>query len=154
MDKPRFVYVTYIRSTPERVWQALTDGAMTSQYWFGHRIEGDWRPGGAIRFYDASGTLVHDDTVLACDPPSLLSYSWRPLQKAFEGEPESKVTFTLEPAGDQVKLSMIHENLEPDGKMFRAISNGWPAVLSSLKTLLETGAALQRPTNLHPPQQD
>jgi uncharacterized protein YndB with AHSA1/START domain len=144
MDKPSFVYVTYIRSTREKVFAALTDGAATREYWFGYRIESDWKVGGPVRFYNPEGELAHDDTVLACDPPSTLSYGWKPLMKGFEGETESRVTFTLEQAGDQVKLTMVHDEMMPGGKMLGAVSGGWPMVLASLKSLLETGNALRR----------
>ncbi|MDB5392941.1 MAG: ATPase [Rhodospirillales bacterium] len=146
-DKPSFVYVTYIKSTRERVWQALTDNAMIPDYWFGHRIESDWKVGAPLKFYDGD-QLVHDDRVLAYNPPSVLSYSWRPLRKGFEGEAESRVTFTLEETGAHVKLTMVHDQMQPGGKMLGAVSGGWPAVLSSLKSLLETGAALD---GLRPP---
>jgi uncharacterized protein YndB with AHSA1/START domain len=79
-DKPSFVDVTYIKSTREHVFEALTDGAITSKYWFGHRIEGEWRVGGPLKF-DHEDKLVHDDKVLAYDPPNLLSYSWPPCQR-------------------------------------------------------------------------
>ena len=144
MDKPSFVYVTYIRSTREKVFAALTDGAATREYWFGHRIESDWKVGGPLRLYNSADELVHDDKVLTYDPPSSLSYSWKPLIKGFEGESESRVTFTLEQAGDQVKLTMVHDNMMPGGKMLDAVSGGWPMVLASLKSLLETGNALRR----------
>jgi len=147
-DRPKFVYVTYIRSTREKVFQALTDGDATRAYWFGYRIESDWKVGGPLRFYNPDGQLVHDDTVLACDPPSTLSYGWKPLQKGFEGETESRVTFTLEQTGDQVKLTMVHDEMMPGGKMLDAVSGGWPAVIASLKSLLETGTAL----NMSPPR--
>jgi uncharacterized protein YndB with AHSA1/START domain len=140
-DKPRFVYVTYIKSTRERVWQALTDSAMVPEYWFGHRIESDWKVGGLIKFYDGD-QLVHDDALLKCEPPSELSYSWRPLHKGFESETASRVTFTLEEAGAHVKLTLVHDEFMPGGKMLDAVSTGWPVVLSGLKSLLETGKAL------------
>ena len=149
MDKPKFVYVTYIRSTREKVWHALTDGATTRAYWFGYRIESDWKIGDPLRFYNPEGQLAHDDTVLACDPPSILSYGWKPLMKGFEEETESRVTFTLEQVGDQVKLTMVHDEMMPGGKMLDAVSVGWPGVISSLKSLLETGKALDRPTPRH-----
>ena len=147
-DRTRFVYVTYIRSTRERVWQALTDNAVIPEYWFGHRIESEWSVGGPLKFYDGD-TLVHDDRVLKCEPPALLSYSWRPLHRGFENEAESSVTFTLEEVGPQVKLTLIHDELQPGGKMLGAISGGWPAVLSGLKTLLETGTRLE---GMRPPR--
>ena len=145
MDKPNFVYVTYIRSTREKVWRALTDGAVTPEYWFGHRIESDWAVGGALRFYDDTGKLVHDDIVLAFDPPGLLSYSWHPLRHGFDKESPSRVTFTLEQAGPQVKLTMTHDQFPPDSVVLQAVAKGWPGVLSSLKSLLETGEGLPRP---------
>ena len=142
MDKPTFVYVTYIRSTREKVWEALTDGAITQRYWFGHRIEGEWKVGGALKFYDGSGKLVHDDKVLAYDPPTTLSYSWRSIRPEHADFGTSRVTFTLEQAGDRVKLTMLHDEFPLDRKMLNAVSGGWPAVLSSLKSLLETGTPL------------
>jgi uncharacterized protein YndB with AHSA1/START domain len=151
MDKPSFVYVTYINSTRERVWQALTDGALTSQYWFGHRIESDWTVGAPLKFYE-DGRQVHDDRILTCEPPALLSYTWHSLLKDFENEPVSRVTFTLEEAGDQVKLTMVHDEFGDGGKMLRAVSQGWPAVLSSLKSLLETGSPLKIPRPRRPPE--
>jgi uncharacterized protein YndB with AHSA1/START domain len=147
MDKPSFVYVTYIRSTREKVFAALTDGAATREYWFSHRIESDWKVGGPLRFYNSVDELVHDDTVLAYDPPSTLSYGWKPLMKGFEDETESRVTFTLEQVGEHVKLTMLHDQMMPGGKMLGAVSVGWPGVIASLKSLLETGKAL----NLRPP---
>ena len=141
MDNPSFVYVIYIRSTRERVWQALTEGAITREYWSGHRIESDWKVGGPLRFYDGD-QLVHDDTVLKYDPPALLSYSWFTLRPGFENEGRSQVTFTLEEVGAQVRLTLVHDEFQPGGKMLAAVSGGWPAVLSSLKSLLETGKAL------------
>jgi uncharacterized protein YndB with AHSA1/START domain len=148
MDRPKYVYVTYIRSTREKVFQALTDGAITREYWFGHRIESDWKVGGPLRFYNGADALVHDDTVLAYDPPSTLSYGWKPLMKGFEEETESRVTFTLEQVGEHVKLTMVHD--EMSDKMRNAVSAGWPGVIASLKSLLETGQAL----DLKPPRHD
>jgi len=143
MDKPSFVYVTYIKSTRERVWQALTDGAVTQAYWFGYRIESDWKVGGPLRFYDPSGKLAHDDRVLEAEPPARLAYSWRPLMKGFDKEPASRLTMTLEEVGALVKLTVEHDEFEPGSAVLPAVSRGWPAVLSSLKSLLETGEALK-----------
>jgi uncharacterized protein YndB with AHSA1/START domain len=144
-DRPSFVYVTYIRSTREKVFAALTDGDATRAFWFGYRIESDWKVGGPLRFYNPEDQLAHDDTLLTYDPPSTLAYSWKPLMKGYEDETESRVTFTLEQTGDQVKLTMVHDEMMPGGKMLNAVSTGWPAVIASLKSLLETGAALDRP---------
>ena len=143
MDKPKFVYVTYIRSTREKVFQALTDGDATRAYWFGYRIESDWKVGGPLRFYNPEGQLVHDDKLLACDPPATLSYGWKPLQKGFEGETESRVTFTLEQLKGQTRLTVTHDEFDDGSEIFGMISKGWPAVLSSMKSFLETGKGLE-----------
>src|ERR1700760_2063530 len=150
MDKPKFVYVTYIRSTREKGFQALTDGETHRAFWFGYRIESNWTVDGPLRFYNPEGQLAHDDRVLAYDPPSTLAYSWKPLHKGFEGETESRVTFTLEQAGDQVKLTMVHDQMMQGGKMLDAVSGGWPAVTASLKSLMETGTAL----TMQPPKRE
>jgi uncharacterized protein YndB with AHSA1/START domain len=146
-NRPKFVYVTYIKSTREKVFQALTDGDISEKYWFGNRVESDWKVGGNVKFYD-DGKLVHDDPLLAYDPPSLLSYSWRPLHKRFEDETPSRVTCTLEEIDGYVKLTLVHEDFMPGGKMMDAVSQGWPVVLSNLKTLMETGEVL---AGLRPP---
>jgi uncharacterized protein YndB with AHSA1/START domain len=145
--KPKFVYVTYIKSTRKDVFQALTDGDICEKFWFGHRVEIDRKVGGSIKFYD-NGKLVHDDKLLAYDPPSLLAYSWQPLNKGFDDETPSRVTCTLEDAGGYVKLTLVHDDFMPGGKMMDAVSQGWPVVLSGLKTLMETGEA---PDGLRPP---
>ena len=148
MDKPAFVYVTFIKSTRERVFQALTDGAIIPEYWFGFRLESDWKVGGPLRFYSPDGKLAHDDRVLRYEPHSVISYSWHPLMHGFDKEAESRVTFTLEDADGGVKLTLTHDQSPDESIVLPAVSNGWPAVLSNLKTLLETGETLGiRPPN-------
>jgi uncharacterized protein YndB with AHSA1/START domain len=139
MSEPKFVYVTYIATTPERLWQALTDGAFTHQYWFGLTIESDWAPGSRVVFRD--GGDVHDyGEVLVCEPCRRLSYSWHvEFDEVFRNEKPSRVTFELEAMGTEVKLTVTHDEFEPGSKVRVAVSNGWPLVLASLKSLLETG---------------
>ena len=141
-DKPKFVYVTYIASTPEKVWEALTDPAMTEQYWFGYRVAADGKVGGHMTARNPAGKEVHRDVILESDPPRRLSYAWRSLYDEFKHERPSRVTFDLTPFKDQVRLTIVHDDFDPGSKMFDSISKGWPAVLSSMKSLLETGRAL------------
>jgi uncharacterized protein YndB with AHSA1/START domain len=140
MSEPKFVYVTYIATTPEKLWQALTDGAFTRQFWFGTSVESDWSRGSRVIF--RSGGEVHDTgEVLDCVPYRRLSYSWKvEFHEVFRREKPSRVTFELEPTGGpEVKLTVTHDEFEPGSKVHAAVSNGWPMILSSLKSLLETG---------------
>ena len=153
MDKPKFVYVTYIATTPEKLWTALTGGEFTRQYWGGRRIESDWKPGSPVKLPREDGTNDWRGEVLQADPPKLLSYTFEPLpnknRRNLEGrhvdvppERPSRVTFEIVPIMGQVKLTLIHDDFEPDSKILPEISQGWPAILSSLKSLLEGDKAL------------
>jgi len=139
MSEPNFVYVIYIATTPEKLWQALTDGAFTRQYWFGHIIESDWKLGSRVYFRD--GDDRHDyGEVLEYEPCRRLAYGWHAASyEVFRHEKPSRVMFELEPMGGEVKLTVTHDEFEPGSKMRIAVSNGWPLVLSSLKSLLEIG---------------
>ena len=129
----KFVYVTYIAATPEKIFEALTHGAITSQYWFGATIKCDWKVGSLMEMHGASGKLDFSGKVLAYDPPTYLSYH-------FDQDGEStRVVFTLEEKNNQTKLTVEHDDFDEDSKMLQGITNGWPMVLSALKTLLETG---------------
>ena len=138
---PTYVYVTYIRATPDQVWNALTDADITASYW-GHANVSDWQQGSTWehRRGDASGEVDIIGKVLETDPPNRLVITFAGPDSLPEGGP-SIVTFLIEPHEDIVRLTVTHENL-PDQGMFIGISNGWPAVLSNLKSLLETGAVL------------
>jgi uncharacterized protein YndB with AHSA1/START domain len=139
MSKPNFVYVTYIETTAEKLWHALTDGEFTERYWFGHRVTSDWKVGSPFRFVNQGKTTIEGE-VLASDPPRRLAYSWNNRKDAAKGEGTSRVTFDLEPRGKVVKLTVTHDELED--KTLRDISGGWPMVIASLKSLLETGREL------------
>lgn len=157
MDRPSFVYTTYIKTTPERLWQGLTDPAFTMRYW-NIAFETDWQTGSEMTWKQRDVTIVDDgQRVVEADPYTRLSYTWHAFtpdwaqtvdvdekrRARLDAEPRSKVTFEIEPIdGEQVKLTVIHDDLEPDGLLAGMISGGWPRVIANLKTLLETGEPL------------
>lgn len=143
MSKPKFVYVTYIAAPPEKVWQALTKADISEQYWFGYRVQADGKAGDRMTAFNPAGVKAHDDPIIESDPPRRLVYGWKPLYKDLPDERPSRVTFELEPFKDQTRLTIVHDEFDDDSTMFRMISKGWPAVLSSLKSFLETGKGLQ-----------
>ncbi len=144
--KPSFVYSTYVATTPEKLWHALTDGTLTRQYWFGRRAESDWKVGSTVTFwYHAEGGEAVSDRgiVLESHPPRRLSYTWHvEFADELRDEHPSRVTFELEPSGNEVKLALIHDDFEPGSKILESVRSGWPAILASLKAMLETGSPL------------
>jgi uncharacterized protein YndB with AHSA1/START domain/DNA-binding transcriptional ArsR family regulator len=136
--KPDYVYVTYIESSPERVWEALTDADVTAAYW-GHRNVSDWQVGSPWAHRRADGSDVDDvvGVVVEADPPHRLVTTW--VDPADESS-TSTVTFLVQPYQDIVRLTVIHEGLDDTGRA--QVAHGWPAVLSNLKSLLETGRVL------------
>ena len=141
MSKPEFVYVTYIETTAEKLWHALTDGDFTERYWFGHRVASDWKVGSPYRFANQGKPTV-EGKVMVSDPPRRLAYTWNNCKEEAKGEGTSRVTFDLEPRGKVIKLTVTHDELGEDGKTLRDISGGWPMVIASLKSMLETGREL------------
>jgi uncharacterized protein YndB with AHSA1/START domain len=143
MEKPKFIYVMHINTTPEKLWAALTKPEFTQQYWGGHRIQSDWTLGASVKFIKADGSIDLKGEVLRADPPKILSYTWsgRSCSGAIE-ESASRVTFEISTAFNVTKLTVTHEGFESGSKLLLEVTNGWQAVLSSLKTLLETGTAL------------
>jgi uncharacterized protein YndB with AHSA1/START domain len=142
-EKPSFSYVTYIGAAPDRVWQALTDGALTRQYWYGRRVESDWKVGSTVTFwYDAAdGEAVSDrGIVLESKPPRHLSYTFHvEFVDEVKDEHPSRVTFDLEPIGEETRLTLTHDEFEPKSQVLEGCRTGWPVILSSLKSLAETG---------------
>jgi uncharacterized protein YndB with AHSA1/START domain len=141
-DKPKFVYVIYIASTPDKVFAALTDAKMSEQYWFGNSVESDWTVGSAFTLKRGE-KLLCDGVVLENDPPRRLSYTFQSVKDGVAQETPSRVTFEIEQQKDQVKLTVAHEGFEPASKVFESISQGWPLVLSSAKSFLESGRVLR-----------
>ncbi len=140
MTKEKFLYVTYIRSTKEKVWDALINPQVTQLYWRHHNVS-DWKQGSVWNHQRCDGSNMIDITgkVIETSPPHRLIISWADPKDTSR---LSRVTFDIEPVGDDVKLTVTHDELEPGSNMLRGISRGWPMVLSSLKTLLETGKAI------------
>ncbi len=156
VDKPAFIYTTYIQTTPERLWQALTEPAFTERYW-AITFDSAWKPDSTMAWHTRGLTIADSEqVVLESQPYSRLSYTWHTFtpewadsldladdaRNRLAAEPRSKVTFEIEPLGEQVKLTVIHDDLEPGGITGSLISQGWPRVVANLKTLLETGDAL------------
>lgn len=137
-NKASFVYVTYIVSTPEKVFDALLDPEMTKQFWGWHKNESDWKAGSTWKHvdYDDPARVAVEGAVVEIDRPRLLVLTWG---HPGSPEPASRVTFQIETFEESVRLTVSHTELDPESKMFRGISMGWPAILSSFKTLLETG---------------
>ncbi len=152
----QFVYMTYIKTTPERLWQAITDPAFTRLYW-GVALISDWRVGSTITWEVAGITIADpEQVVLVADPPRRLAFTWHTVTPEFvaavggseeelaamTAEKRSTVTFDLEPAGETVRLTVTHAGFEPGSAILAGLTDGWPGVVASLKTLLETGQPL------------
>jgi uncharacterized protein YndB with AHSA1/START domain len=146
VDKPAFVYVTYIASTPERVWDALVDPKSTLKYWLKENIS-DWKTGSTWEHRAAGrgGKIYITGTVVESDRPRRLVLTWAFPEEMAQPEKVSRVTFDVEKLGDAVRLIVVHDKLEPGSDMEMGITDGWPRVLASLKSLLETGTALPTP---------
>jgi len=147
MAKSTYVYVSYIRTTPEKLWKALTDAQFIKQYWFGMRCESDWSPGSAWRLVAEDGQVWDAGEIVEAVPARRLVIRWQHMNKPeLKAEGASLCTMELEPSGSAVKLSITHTIEREPSKLIVAVSGGWPKVISNLKSLLETGSiALQEP---------
>jgi uncharacterized protein YndB with AHSA1/START domain len=144
MAESRFVYVTYIRTTSEKLWQALTDPAFIRQYWCGITAESDWTAGSPWKLVIPDGRVADSGQIVEAEPGRRLVIKWRnEFRPELREEGYSRCTFTLEAVGQSVKLTIDHEIDRPDSKFVQAVSNGWPLILASLKSLLETGESLE-----------
>lgn len=143
MNRPEHIYVSYIATTPEKLWQALTDGEFTRQYWGGGRVTSDWQVGSSVRWQRDDGAVGWQGEVLVAEPPRLLSYSLQmQMDEAHRAEQPSRVTFEIEPMDFAIRLTLTHDQFDPAGATHESTRYGWPAIISSLKSLLETGRAL------------
>jgi uncharacterized protein YndB with AHSA1/START domain len=136
-----FVYVTYIRTTPEKLWSALTTPDFIRKYWFGIRADADWKVGGAWKLSFPDGRVADQGEIVALEPGKRLSIRWRnEFRPELKAEGWSLCTMEIEPAaGDAVKLTVRHAIEREGSKFIEAVSGGWPQILSNLKSLLETG---------------
>jgi uncharacterized protein YndB with AHSA1/START domain len=135
-----FVYITFIRTTPEKLWTALTSPDLMKDYWFGVHGESDWKPGSPWRLVFADGRIADAGEIVEADPNRRLAIKWRnEFKPELKAEGYSLCTFELEPADGAVKLTVIHEMDRAESKFIERVSTGWPRILSNLKSLLETG---------------
>ncbi|HEY1750262.1 MAG TPA: SRPBCC family protein [Caulobacteraceae bacterium] len=144
MAESRFVYVTYIRATPQKIWDALTDPEQNKLFWGGYHQQSAWRVGADYGIAGPDGRVWDAGKVLACDPPRRLEVTWLHLNDAaMKAEGESVASFLLEPGVNGLtKLTVTHSIGLAESKLIGAVSGGWPMILSSLKSLMETGTAL------------
>jgi uncharacterized protein YndB with AHSA1/START domain len=144
MTNSRFVCVTYIRTTPEKLWQALTDPEFTRQYWCETWQESEWKPGSPWKIIAPDGRIADTGEILEIDPPRRLVVTWRhEMNTEMREEGFSRLSYDLEQVDAAVKLTVIHEIDVPESKLIKAVSTGWPGILSSLKSFLETGEPLE-----------
>lgn len=143
MSKPDFVYVTVIAATQERVWRGLTTAEFTQRYWHDTRVRSEFTPGAKIEFLNPDDSVGVAGEILTADHPSELSYTWRFLRNPDAvSDPPSRVTFRLEAVSAGTRLTVIHDRLEESPATASMVTLGWPHVIAGLKTLLETGKAV------------
>jgi uncharacterized protein YndB with AHSA1/START domain len=145
MAKSSFVYVTFIRTTPEKLWAALTTPAFIKQYWFGMDFEADWKAGSPWKLIFPDGRIADSGEILEFDPPRRIVLKWRnEFRPELNAEGYARCTMELEAQGAAVKLTIHHTIERADSKFIEAVSGGWPRILSNLKSLLETGEIVLR----------
>ena len=159
VEKPSFVYTTYIHTTPQLLWLALTEPAFTRRY-FDTEFETDWRAGSPVVWHHHGVKIAHpEQVVLEAEPYRRLSYTWHSFTPEWARtvdlddeqlakiavEPRSKVTFEIEPAEELVRLTVTHEGFEHGSAVLEMVNQGWPRLLAELKTLLETGETTPAP---------
>lgn len=144
MPNSRFVYVTYIRTTPQKLWKALIEPEFTRQVWCNTHQECDWTPGASWKLMIPDGRVGDAGEVLEIEPCRRLVLKWRnEFIPELKEEGDSRMTYELEEQGEVVKFTVIHEMDRPDSKLIEGVSSGWPMILASLKSLLETGTSLE-----------
>lgn len=143
MADSAFIYVTYIRTTPDALWRALTNSEFTTQYWLGASAEADWREGGAWKLVFPDGRLADQGEIVEFEPNKRLAIKWRnEWSEELKAEGWSHCLMELEPQDGVVKLTVTHSIEREASKFIGAVSGGWPKILSNLKSLLETGQVI------------
>ena len=141
MARSTFVYVTYIRTTPQQLWSALTDADFMKQYWFGMHCESEFTAGSSWKLVNDGGEVWDAGDIVEAEPPRRLVIRWEhQMRPELRAEGASICTMELEPAGQAVRLTITHSVEREGSKLVEAVSGGWPKILSNLKSLLETGA--------------
>ncbi len=142
MAKSTFVYVTYIRTTPDRLWSALTtDSEFMKHYWFGVHCQSQWTAGSSWKMLSGDGEVLDSGEIVEAEPPRRLVIRWRHQKRPeLKAEGESLCTMELEPTGSAVRLAITHTMARDGSKLIDAVSGGWPKILANLKSLLETGS--------------
>jgi uncharacterized protein YndB with AHSA1/START domain len=144
MAESQFGYVIYIRTTAEKLWKALTEPEFTRQYWCETTQVSEWKPGASWRIMTPDGRTADSGEIVAVEPRKRMVLTWRhELDAEMRDEGYSRLTYDLEQNGEAVKLTLTHEIDQSDSKLIKAIATGWPPLLSSLKSLLETGESLE-----------
>lgn len=144
MADSHFVYVTYVRATPAALWTALTSPEFTEKYWSGVRAESEWRAGSPWRLVLSDGRVGDTGEIVEADPPRRLVIKWRnEFRPELKEEGYSRCVMEIEPLEGAVKLTVTHTIDHPRSQLIEAVSGGWPAVLSNLKSLLETGEVVR-----------
>lgn len=146
IEQPKFTYTSSIAATPEKVWEALTSAGFTEKYWAGRHIVSNWKPGGSVQLLKPDGSVDWEGEVIKATPPRFLAFTFQvPRVEPGATELPSHVAIELTEEGTGVRLTLAHDEFEPASKVFDSISEGWPAVLNNLKSLLETGKAVAFP---------
>ena len=140
-----YVYVIYIRTTPQKLWDALTKPEFLRQYWFNMTQESEWKPGASWKMLSENGSVTDAGEVLESDPPRRLVLKWRnEFRPELKAEGYSRCVYDLEQDGDIMRLTVTHSIEKAGAKLIEAVSGGWPRILSSLKSFLEGGTPLAR----------
>lgn len=143
MARSTFVYVTYIRTTAEKLWAALTDVEFMKQYWFGIHCESEWIPGSSWRMVAPDGGITDSGEIVEAEPPRRLVIRWQhQMRPELKAEGASLCTIEIEPSGGAVKLSITHSIERDPSKLIAAVSGGWPQIVSNLKSFMETGSVV------------
>jgi len=143
MERPRHVFQVYIRTQPDRLWQAITDPEFTQRFFFQTRLQVELRPGAELQYWNRDGKLAVEGHVLEVEPPRRLVTTWAfRHQPEMADDPPSRVTWEIEPLDEMCRLTLTHDDFLSETATFKSVGQGWPLVLSSLKSLLETGEPL------------